>query len=175
MADPDVEYLGKVTVPIVTFVAGFLVSRFTQTKAQRREDEDRKFGRAQELQHAHEAKFQRFCEALQAYIAAQDPGLDEFHLVATTGQSYLDQMKLISDAILSENVPAGGRDGTLVRLVLECADRTLPQYYGALRDIAERNTFAYSGELRRENYESIYAVVAKYGELQAIQSGASGS
>ncbi|MGY2847710.1 hypothetical protein ACVIWU_002412 [Bradyrhizobium sp. USDA 4509] len=66
---------------------------------------------------------------------------------------------------MADQVDRQSRDMTLVPRIVEAVNANLPSYYRTLQNIATRNGFAYSGELRRENYEAMYAVAEKYGKL----------
>ncbi|MGY4418656.1 hypothetical protein ACVWY2_001081 [Bradyrhizobium sp. JR6.1] len=81
------------------------------------------------------------------------------------GDNYFQQQKIISNAILADQVDRQSRDLTLVPRIVEAVNANLPSFYRVLQNIAARNGFAYSGELRRENYEAMYAVAEKYGKL----------
>ena len=158
----DIDYLGKVLVPIATFVAGFLISRLTMSKAERREDQNRKFELSQSLMNAMEKTFQDLTKTLQIYIKAPEPTIDHFVDIATTGERYLYQVKITCDAILTNNISDVIRDETLVPKIKDCANRTLPQIYDTLREIANKKGYEYNGELDRSKYLSIYTVSDKY-------------
>lgn len=112
---------------------------------------------------AQHEKFQEFTSALQKYVAKDsEPTFDDFVQIATIGEKYFYQQKITSNAILAGKVDAHSRDSTLVPRLAETVNSNLPAYYRTLQSIAKRKGFPYSGELRRENYESLYAVVEKY-------------
>lgn len=159
---PDTEYLSGVVIPIVTFIAGFALSRFSMTKAERREDSNRSFKLAESLMEKMEATFQEFAAALKTYIDSGTPTFDHFYAISTSGEKYLYQVKITCDAILTENVDPIVRDETLVPKIKDCANRTLPDLYATLQHIAEKKGFEYSGKLQREKYLSIYTVAEKY-------------
>jgi hypothetical protein len=150
-------------LPIGTFILGFLTSRFTMSKKERADVAQLRFQNSRELMERQNETFQDYVSALDGYINALEGDADHFVKVATVGERYFYQLKIASDAILSDAVDANARDNTLVPKIREAVERSLPEHYDALREIAAKKGFRYDGELRRENYSSLYAVVEKYG------------
>lgn len=148
--------------PIVTFILGFLVSRLTMTKKERKDYEQVQYQNAIALADQQKKAYESFTSALQRYIENANPTVDDFVSVATSGDTYFYQLKLIGDAILSGKVEAHMRDETLLPLLVEATEKSIPAYYVALTNIANKNSFAYHGYLKRANYESIYAAVEKF-------------
>jgi len=66
---------------------------------------------------------------------------------------------------LSGRVDNNARDNTLVPSIVQTVNKSLPAFYKTLQSIAQKKNFEYHGELRREDYESLYRVVEKYGKL----------
>lgn len=154
----------KVLFPIITFVLGFLVSRFTMTLKERKDYEQKLFENGRGLMEAQNSRFQEFAAALQKYLNKMgEPTLDDFFEISTVGEKYFYQLKISSDAVLSDNVPADVRNNTLVPGIKEAVTKSLPTFYSTLQAIAKKKNIAYTGELKRENYESMYAVVEKCG------------
>src|ERR687892_76582 len=94
-----------VLVPIITFVLGFLVSRFTMSKKERKDYEQTLFINGKELLEAQNSRFQEFSTALHKYTS--NPGAptgDDFFEIATAGEKYFYQLKISADAILSDKV-----------------------------------------------------------------------
>lgn len=153
----------KALFPIITFILGFFSSRFTLTLKERKDYEQKLFENGKGLMEAQNSRFQEFAAALQKYFnKAGDPTLDDFFEISTVGEKYFYQLKISSDAILSGNLPADIRDNTLVPGIKEAVTKSLPTFYTTLQAIAAKKSIAYSGELKRENYESMYAIVEKY-------------
>ena len=153
----------SVIIPIVSFVLGFLVCRFTMSKKERKDYEQKLFENGRELMEAQSSRFQEFSSRLQRYInSSGDPTLDDFFDIAATGEKYFYQLKISSDAILSGKVDAGTRDNTLVPHIREAVQKSLPTFYSVLQAIAKKKGIEYRGKLERANYESVYAVVEKY-------------
>src|ERR1700684_4215420 len=89
-------------VPIGTFVAGWLGARFTMSKKERRDFEQKQFENGRDLMVSQKEEFQEFTSALQIYINKDgDPTFDDFVKIATIGDRYLHQQKIVSDAILA--------------------------------------------------------------------------
>ncbi|MEP0320891.1 hypothetical protein [Bauldia litoralis] len=153
-------------LPIATFILGFLVSRLTMTKKEKSDVAQKIFENSRDLMIAQQERYQEFTAVFQKYInKSGSPDLNDFLSIATVGEKYFYQLKIISDAILSGKVDKESRDNTLVPRIVECINGNLPTYYETLRKIARRSGFPYSGELKRENYLSLYRVAEKYGNL----------
>ena len=153
----------KVLLPVVTFVLGFFASRFTMTLNERKQYELKLFENGKSLMEAQNSRFQEFAAALQKYINKTDtPTLDDFFDISTVGEKYFYQLKISSDAILSGKVDLESRDNSLVPGIKEAVAKSLPTFYTVLQSIAKNRSIAYQGELKRENYESLFTVVEKY-------------
>jgi hypothetical protein len=109
-------------------------------------------------------RFQEFTAALTKYNAKVAPvTFDDFMEIATAGEKYFYQQKIISDAIMSGKVDSRSRDDTLVPSIAETINKSLPAFYQILQSIAQKKGFEYKGKLERKNYESLYRVVETYG------------
>jgi hypothetical protein len=53
-------------------------------------------------------------------------------------------------------------ENTHIPIIKDVIEKTLPTFYETLQDIAQKQKIEYSGELKRENYESIFKVYDKY-------------
>lgn len=153
----------NIFIPIVTFVMGFMVSRFTMSKKERKDEQ----ARLQSNSNAHLAKidekYAEFAKQLKAYASKrEEPTLDDFYLVATAGDGYFTQMTALCDSILEDQVPGSAVANTFLPRVRKVADEILPQYFATLQDIAKRRGLPYKGEFRREDYESILSVRDKF-------------
>lgn len=153
----------KVLIPIITFLLGFFVSRFSMTLKERKDYEQTLFENGKALMEAQNARFQEFASSLQKYSSKPgEPTLDDFFEISTVGEKYFYQLKISSDAVLTGKVPADVRDKTLVPGIKEAVTKSLPTFYSTLTTIAEKKNISYNGKLKRENYESMYTVVEKY-------------
>jgi hypothetical protein len=167
------EWLSDLTkinpiVPIVTYVLGFMTSRFTLTKKERKDLEQKQFENSKSLLEAQHERFQSFCTALLKYANKDgDPTLDDFFDIATEGEKYFYQQKITADAILAGKVDKQARDNTLIPKIKETLDTSLPKYYETLQSISSRKGIAYHGKLERKNYESLYLAVERFGALSA--------
>lgn len=158
----------KVLFPIITFILGFIVSRYTMSLKERKDYEQKLFENGKALMEAQNSRFQEFAATLQKYINKTDePTLDDFFEISTVGEKYFYQLKISSDAILSGNVPTDVRDNTLVPGIKEAVTKSLPTFYSTLQAIAAKKDILYGGELKRENYESMYSVVEKFAQQHA--------
>lgn len=152
-------------VPIVTFVLGFLLSRLTMTKKERRDFEQGQYNNALALADQQKKAYESFTSALQAYVAKKQNSFEDFMAISSTGDTYFYQLKLVGDAILSGKIESHMRDATLLPLLEEATEKSIPAYYEALTNIAIKNDFPYEGSLKRKNYESIYSAVEKYSNV----------
>ena len=153
----------KVLLPVIMFVLGFVVSRFTMTLNERKQYELKLFENGKSLMEAQNSHFQDFTAALQKYVnKSGPPTLDDFFEISTVGEKYFYQVKISSDAVLSNKVDPTSRDNSLVPGIKEAVSKSLPTFYTVLQSIARKHSIAYSGKLKRENYESLYTVAEKY-------------
>ncbi|ATG72900.1 hypothetical protein AN401_02690 [Zobellella denitrificans] len=156
------ESLIKWATPFFTFVLGFLVSRFTMSKKERKDHEAKLVETANKLTAEQARSFQEFTTAFHRYINKQDAaGLDDFFEIATKGELYFDHMRQTCDAVLANNVDKTAVTNSIYPKVKDAVERTLPDFYSTLQEVAQREGIQYSGELKRENYESIYLVYEK--------------
>ncbi|MFZ5755453.1 MAG: hypothetical protein ACOY3X_00955 [Pseudomonadota bacterium] len=162
MAASEANYFVDIALPIATFIAGFLASRFTLSKSDKLAHKQRLYENAMNHVERQRSAYQAFASSLRAYVSSEDPGLDLFTEVATSGDHYFRELKMIGEAILSGNVDEYVRDETLVPALKEAIEKSLPAYYEALNEIAKKKGFKYSGFPKRSNYESIYSAVEKF-------------
>ncbi|MDZ4693423.1 hypothetical protein [Terricaulis sp.] len=156
------SWLTDVAIPIGTFVLGFLISHFTLSKRDRKDIEQTNYENTERLIEQHKAAFERYCSVLKAYDDAEEPTFDHFYAIATAGEAYFYQARLMADAVLSEKVDTQIRDSTLMPKLKEMTNKTLPLHYSVLQSIAKKKEFEYHGELRRSDYESIYSAVERF-------------
>jgi hypothetical protein len=164
------DLLVKIGVPLATFVLGFFTSRFTMSKKERADTSRNAFQDTRQLMERQEETFQAYASAINAYVNSPRNGeIDHFMAIAATGETYFYQLKIACDAILSGNVDAVARENTLLPKIREATLKSLPVHYETLQSIAKKKGFSYTGELRRENYQSLYAVIEKFGQTAQWQ------
>ena len=106
----------------------------------------------------------KYTAAISQYAdAPSDDDLDHFLAIATTGDSYFNDLKIIADAILANNLDPQARDSTLIPKIKEAVESNLEDHYKTLKNIAKKKGFTFKGTLKRENYQSLYTVLEKYG------------
>lgn len=150
--------------PILTLAFGFLVGRWTMSKKERKDFEQKNFENTRELIAKHDTAYAAYTAALNAYNQGATPSLGAFVDIATTGDHYFYQLNLMCAAILSDKIDGQTRDNVLLAKIRGVIDRNLEPHYTILRDISENHGFVYGGELRREDYAAIYAVIEKFGD-----------
>ena len=162
--DPGtVGWAKSVGSPILTYVAGFLSSRLTLTKKERKDLEQKNYENTIKLTEDHDTAYQAYTSALREYSDAPAADMNLFVEIATKGDRYLLQLNRVAAATLSDKVDAEARDRILLPIMRSAVSRTLPQHYATLRTIADKHGFVYNGELRRADYGAVYDVVERYG------------
>lgn len=165
MADPNhtIEFWGKVVLPILTFVLGFVVSRFTMSKAERKAQNMAAQNLSNELIVKKNERFNEFVKAMRDYAQKkEEPGLDDFCEIAQKGESYFAAMTVICDSILTSNIPEATVRNTHAPGISDAVKKSLPSFYAALQEIARKKEITYKGKLDRKQYESIFLVYEKY-------------
>ena len=157
------NWVEKVVIPIVTFVVGFLISHFTLSKKDRKDVAQKNYENSVALVEQHKLAYEAYAAALKTYDDAALASANDFFHIATTGETYFYVLGLMSSAILSDKVDPALRDNVMLRKIKEATERTLPHHYEALKAIAQKYNFPYTGELRLADYEALYAVIGKYG------------
>lgn len=153
----------KFGVPIITFIAGFLVSRFTMSKKERKDYEIQLLETSRELIEEQGSAFEEFALSIYQYANKEEqPNLDDFFAISSKGALYFNRIKITCDAIIANKVDDDSIRNTIVPKVKEAIERSLPDFHKTLRDIADKDGIKYTGELKRENYESMYTVYEMY-------------
>lgn len=153
----------NVVVAIITFVLGFLVSRFTMSKKKKKDHKAMLQESSNRMSQEIASKFGEFTFALKKYIDRKGkPKFEDFYDIATKGEIYFAQVRALCDSIISSNIDKQSIKNTHFPLVKELVENVLPEYYETLKDISQKRDFEFDGELKRENYESIYKVYEKY-------------
>lgn len=162
-APTTLEWIKDAGLPVAGFVLGFMTSRWTLTKKDRKDLEQKNFENTSKLVGDHDEAYRAYTAALTAYDDAPtaDPG--NFVEIATRGDRYFLQLNLVATAILSDKVDVAARDQILLPNIRAAVARSLPNHYDALRTIASKHGFNYRGELRRTDHAAIYDVAEKYG------------
>lgn len=164
LASPE----GKIAIPALTFVVGgicgFIATRFTMPADKREELKDRRHQIGVSHQAEKDKAYAAFCNALKRYIdKADEPSLDDFFDVSTTGDLYFSRLKIMADAVITGNVDTYSRDNNFVPDICEAIEKTIPAYYDALAKISARIGSPYTGRFERRGYESLFIVAEKYG------------
>ena len=171
---PETPLWVTIGVPIATFVAGFITSRFTLSRKEKKDLEQDNYENSLKLEELQEKVYSAYTDAIKVYVGKEDVTLDDFVLIATTGDKYFSQTSTLCSAILSDKVDASVRDNKLLAKVRDVAQRTLPKHYETLKSIAEKKGWPYQGELRRQDHEAIYAVVERFGAAPGWTGSESG-
>jgi hypothetical protein len=153
----------NILMPILTFMAGWVLARFTLSKVDRLTLEQEYYKNTQDLRQKHETLYTEYTAAIQLYTTSTDTvGYQLFCDIAVKGDRYFGNMCIIADAIMSGKINIHIRDNTFCPAIAKAATVSLPQHYKILKKIAEKHDFQYSGKLERSVYKSLYAVAEKY-------------
>jgi hypothetical protein len=156
----------QVALACASFGVGYFVRSYTLSAKERSDVNQVAFVNAKELASLQNQRFNELMETFAEYAGASDkPTVKEFAALNRVAQDYLYQQQLTADAILSGKVDKVTRDNTLMPKLVETAERIIPKVYATLHDIADQNGIDYPIDFKRENYESIYSAVEKYGRL----------
>ncbi len=171
MTDPSAFELAKdLALPVITGIAAWFAGRLSMSKKDRKDFEQKNFENSTKLIEDHDTAYADYTAAIDTYVKAQSPTAESFLAIATKGDRYFYRVQLISAAILSDKVDSSIRDTVLMPKIRPVVARTLPDHYGTLNEIAKKQGFAYAGELRRSDYEAIYAVVERFGSASHWES-----
>jgi hypothetical protein len=157
------EWVKDVGLPIGGFVIGFAVSRFTLTKKDRADVDQKNYENTATLIERHDGAYNDYAKALTTYADAPAASLDTFAEIATKGDRYFVQLNFLASSVLSAKVDPAARDQILLPKIRAAVRRTLPQHYDALREMATKHGFPYRGELRRTDYAALYDALEKFG------------
>jgi hypothetical protein len=163
IAPTSLEWVKDVGLPVAGFVAGFLVSRFTFTKRDLADVDQKNYENTATRIAEHDAAYAEYTKALTAYAEAPAATFDNFDEISTKGDRYFMQLNFLASSILSGKVDRAARDKILLPKIRAVVRRTLPQHYDTLKEIAKMHGFAYRGELRRTDYGALYDLVEKFG------------
>jgi hypothetical protein len=159
-----------VWVPILTAVGGValgLLGRVTMTKKERADVDQKNYENSVAATSQHKTAVEAYVAALHAYGQSDDPTLDDFLLLAQTGDAYFTQVGRMCDAIISGRVDTAMRDATWLPKIKVAYEKSLPAHYDTLSSQAKKKGYAYTGKLRRSDHESIFTVAERYGETDA--------
>lgn len=165
-----VDLIGK---PGATFVLGiligFITSRFTMSKSEKRNYEQRIYQNGIDHRSKKEALYLAFISAISTYNkrkrSGEKPDLDCFLAIATAGDRYFGELRMIADAIISNKIDKATRNNTFVPDIVEALQKNLSLYYETLQIIAVEIDHEYSGKYEPSNYQSLISVSEKYGKL----------
>lgn len=162
----SIEILGvtiSYSFSIVTFVLGFIISRYTMTKNESLQHKLRLQEQSNKLSETLNLKYNDFIVALGKYINNESASsLDDFNEISLKGEAYFTQLKIISDTINSGNLDVSSVRNTHAPIIKDAIEKVIPTYYETLQKIATKSCLSYSGEFKRENYKSVFEVYEKY-------------
>ncbi|MDP1630202.1 MAG: hypothetical protein Q8L66_02135 [Caulobacter sp.] len=165
----DVPIWISIAASLASGLGGILIGRLTMSKKERADVDQKNYENTVAATANHDAAYKAYVDALGAYARAADPTFDEFLRLASSGDSYFGQVSKMCDAILAGRANEGIRDASWLPKIKAAFERLLPAHYGALQMQATKKGYRYTGELRRSDHESIYAVVERYSGTDAWQ------
>lgn len=152
----------KGVVPIITFIFGFLVSRFTMSKKERKDHEHQLLETTRGLIDEKVKAFEAYSAAIYQYTNAKKPTGDNFFDISTKSVLYFNRITLICDAVIAKQIEQNTLRNTIIPNVKDAVERTIPDTAKTLRTIAVNQGFKYNSDFKREDYKSIYSVYEKY-------------
>lgn len=165
-ADFSIQILGvtiSYSFAVLTFVMGFIISRYTMTKNESLQHKLRMQEQSNKLSETLNLKYNDFIVALGKYINSESTSsLDDFNEISLKGEAYFTHLKIICDTINSETLDKESVKNTHVPIIKDAIEKVIPAYYETLQTIAKKSCLSYSGEFRRDNYKSVFAVYEKY-------------
>jgi len=94
MNQETVNIISSIAIPIITFIMGFFVSRFTMTKKESADHKNRLQENSNKLSSHVSDAFERFTQALATYNSnSPPPTADDFFAISTTGEIYFDTLR----------------------------------------------------------------------------------
>ena len=147
------------TIPLVTFLLGFLVSRFTMSKKESKDIKLKLQENANAMNNSLTECFTNYTLAISSYI--KDSNTDAFPTffnISTSGEAYFSQLRMICDSILSGSISKVSAEMTFSKIISDAVTITLPAHYDTLKEIADKHNFPYTGKLDWGNYKSIIKV-----------------
>lgn len=159
-----------VWVPVLTAVGGValgLLGRISMTKKERADVDQKNYENSVAATAQHKAVYDAYFAALRAYGDVEDPTLDDFLLLAQTGDAYFTQVGRMCDTIISGRVDVAMRDATWLPKIKVAFEKLLPAHYEALTTQAKKKGYAYTGKLRRSDHESVFSVAERFNQTDA--------
>lgn len=165
--------IGSWSIPtsLLTFILGLIVGvlghmfkQFTFSKKEGRDERQKLYENATELLDKEVETYNRFVAALTSFLQKKGkPTLGDISNLMITGETHFQSLQRIAAAILDGRVSPRTRDGALVHKISEALNSSIPKYYSALQETAQRNGLPYEGKFERSNYANLILVVEKYG------------
>jgi len=147
------------TLPLITFLLGFLVSRFTMSKKESKDIELKLQENANAMNNSLTECFNNYTVAINNYIKDGDiDAFPTFFNISTTGEAYFSQLRMICDSILSGSISKVSDEMTFSKIISDAVTITIPAHYDTLKEIAGKHDFPYRGKLDWDNYKSIMKV-----------------
>jgi hypothetical protein len=168
MLDDLLAFIAKPAVlPAITFVVGgvfgFLATRFTMSASERSTHKQRLYENSNSHKREKEKRYLEYVNALGAYCAKTDPvSLADFQSVATTGELYFNELKIIASAILDGRIDRAPARDAFIPDIIDALQKNIPQHYETLTKMAVRIGAPYDGRFRRSNYDPLFKAAEKY-------------
>lgn len=156
-------------VPLVTGLGGLVVGRFSMSKKERADVDQKNYENSTKVTETHHAAYQAYVDALTAYHKSGDPTFDDFVKLASSGDVYFLQVSRMCETILANKADEGIRDNTWLPKIKRAFDSLLPAHYDSLQAQAKKKAYPYTGKLRRQDHESIFAVAEQFSATAAWQ------
>lgn len=153
----------KIVLPVLTFVGGFITSRCTFSKKERYDVKVQRQTKSEEIMSSIAMAYSEYVASITEYINSKenDSDLNMFMNIATKGEAYFCRIRSASSVILANGIDRAVAERDYFPLIKRFVEEVLPEHYKTLREIAGKLSLTYDGELKRENYTSVYDVYEK--------------
>ncbi|AXK82253.1 hypothetical protein DW352_18025 [Pseudolabrys taiwanensis] len=172
--DQALTLLGAPNVwSVVTFVTGGVMGFFVKVLAMSASERSAHKQRLYENSNAHKRERERryldYTNAISAYCLKTDkPTLADFQSVATTGELYFNELKIMAAAVLDGRTDPASAKNSFVPDIVEALEKSIPRHYETLKKMADLIGAPYEGKFKRSNYEVLFAVAEKYASNRTL-------
>lgn len=152
--------------------ASALVARLLFTRKERADLRQKNYENTLRVAEMHDNAYQSYIAALRRYFGLDTPTVEDFFQLASSGDPYFRHAGVMADTVLSGLVNEDVRDNSWLPKLRVVIERTLPRHYETLALEAQKRGVPYTGKLRRQDHESLYALAEKYAGTSAWERAA---
>jgi hypothetical protein len=158
LANKEPLALGAIFGGVITF----FVKQWTLSANEKSQLDLQKNRDAQLRVEAKTKKAADFKGAIKSYIAGDTNGsISAFHLIATTGDVYFQEMENIAGLIIDKHISSSALVKTLIVEIDDCLNRSVPAYYGALSKLSVDLGQEQSPDFKRKDFQCMIELLEK--------------